>query len=165
MFYFNEIILSLFLIAGLTFCSILYAVEMNKRRFKELKASLKLAGVTCAHTLNNDFLKVTLPFNEIDYVLLDPSCSGSGIRTRNESIEIINERRLARLASLQIRMVSHVLANFPKVKRVAYSTCSIHAQENEQVVETILDRFGNTFQVEINCLFALNFIIISSLAG
>jgi putative methyltransferase len=120
---------------------------MNKRRFKELNANLKSAGVTCAHTLNGNFLKVTIPFDEIDFILLDPSCSGSGIRNRNDDTEIIDEERLKRLSSLQISMVTYALTNFPKVKRVTYSTCSIHSQENEQVVETILDQFKDNFQV------------------
>lgn len=121
---------------------------MNRRRFKELNNNLKTAGVTCARTLNGDFLSITLPFDEIDYVLLDPSCSGSGIRNRNDDTDIIDEKRLERLSSLQIRMVTHVLTNFPKVKRVTYSTCSIHSQENEDVVEKILDQFGDTFKVK-----------------
>jgi putative methyltransferase len=120
---------------------------MNKRRFKELKINLRTAGVTCAKTINGDFLSVTLPFDEIDFILLDPSCSGSGIRNRNDDTETIDEQRLKRLASLQIRMLTYALTNFPKVKRVTYSTCSIHSQENEQVVETILDQFAETFQV------------------
>ncbi len=120
---------------------------MNKRRFKELNNNLQSAGVTCAHTLNGDFLNVIIPFDEIDFILLDPSCSGSGIRNRNDDTEIINEKRLERLASLQIRMITYALTNFPKVKRVTYSTCSIHSQENEQVVETILDQFSDRFQV------------------
>ena len=120
---------------------------MNKRRFKDLNNNLKTAGVTCAKTINGDFLSVTLPFDEIDFILLDPSCSGSGIRNRNDDPEVIDERRLERLASLQTRMVTYALTNFPKVQRVTYSTCSIHHQENEQVVETILDQFSETFQV------------------
>lgn len=120
---------------------------MNKRRFKELNINLKSAGVKCAQTLNGDFLTVSLPFDEIDYVLLDPSCSGSGIRHRNDDAELIDEERLERLAALQIRMITYVLTKFSKVKRITYSTCSIHRQENEQVVETILDQFGDQFQV------------------
>ncbi|CAF4792750.1 unnamed protein product, partial [Rotaria magnacalcarata] len=37
---------------------VLYAIELNRRRFKELNANLKSAGVKCAHTLNDDFLTV-----------------------------------------------------------------------------------------------------------
>jgi putative methyltransferase len=99
---------------------------------------------------------VPLPFDEIDYILLDPSCSGSGIRNRNDNTDIIDEERLERLATLQIRMVTFALTNFPKVKRVTYSTCSIYSQENEQVVETILDQFGDTFQVQYE-IFVVEF--------
>jgi putative methyltransferase len=120
---------------------------MNRRRFKELNGNLKSAGVTCAQTFNGDFLSLPLPFDEIDYILLDPSCSGSGIRNRDDDVDVIDEERLTRLATLQIRMVTYALTNFPKVKRITYSTCSIHSQENEEVVETILDQFADEYQV------------------
>lgn len=41
------------------------------------------------------------------------------------------------LASFQEAALRHTLA-FPNVKRVVYSTCSIHERENEQVVMNIL---------------------------
>ena len=45
--------------------------------------------------------------------------------------------RLASLASLQTKLLLHALS-FPGVKRVTYSTCSVHAEENEEVVAAIL---------------------------
>ena len=128
-------------------CRTLYAIEKNRRRFNELNDNLKSAGVKCARTLNEDFLETSIPCEEIEYILLDPTCSGSGIRHRNEEHEPIDEERLARLTALQIRMVTFALTHFPRVKRVTYSTCSIHSQENEHVVEAILDQHGDTFQV------------------
>ena len=143
--------------------SVLYAIELNKRRFKELNNNLRTAGVTCAKTINGDFLSVELPFDQIEFILLDPSCSGSGIRNRNDQNESIDEQRLERLTALQIRMVTYALTNFPNVKRVTYSTCSIHRQENEQVVETILDQFNDTFQVGSKVMNRmLNFFILVS---
>lgn len=103
--------------------------------------------MTCAQTFNDDFLTLSLPFDDIEYILLDPSCSGSGIRNRGDDTDVIDEERLERLAALQIRMVTYALSQFSKVKRVTYSTCSIHSQENEQVVEAILDQFGEGYQV------------------
>lgn len=126
----------------------LFAIEKNKRRFNEMNKNLKSAGVRCATTLNGDFLQLTLPKDEIEFILLDPSCSGSGIRNRHDDDEKIDEDRLERLSTLQKRMIRYALTEFPRLKRMTYSTCSIYQQENEQVVDAILDEFGDQFQVK-----------------
>ncbi|OAA58515.1 nol1 nop2 sun domain containing protein [Niveomyces insectorum RCEF 264] len=41
--------------------------------------------------------------------------------------------RLAALASFQLALLLHAF-RFPAARRITYSTCSVHAQENEQVV-------------------------------
>lgn len=114
-----------------------------------MNENLKSAGVRCAKTFNEDFLEVSIPKEEIEYVLLDPSCSGSGIRNRGDDDEhkTIDVERLERLSTLQKRMIRFVLSEFPRLKRMTYSTCSIHQQENEDVIETILDEFGDQFEV------------------
>lgn len=47
--------------------------------------------------------------------------------------------RLQALAAFQVRCLNHTL-QFPQLQRVVYSTCSIHSQENEEVVATCLQR-------------------------
>lgn len=47
--------------------------------------------------------------------------------------------RLASLASFQLRCLNHGL-RFPRLKRLVYSTCSIHCQENEDVVAACLQQ-------------------------
>ena len=42
-------------------------------------------------------------------------------------------QRLLQLQDFQLRALTHALS-FPHVKRVVYSTCSVHAEENEIVV-------------------------------
>ena len=47
---------------------------------------------------------------------------------------------------------NHLTKNFtipivPKVKRVVYSTCSIHEKENEEVVQKILDEHDGKFKL------------------
>ena len=76
-----------------------------------------------------------------DYILVDPSCSGSGIVTRLDSIidgaigesEAAHASRLRRLSGFQLRLVLHALS-FEHVRRVVYSTCSAFREENECVV-------------------------------
>ena len=97
-------------------------------------------------------------YADVTHVLVDPSCSGSGIVGRrledvlgakDDGPDADNENggvpgagagaaeRLARLAEFQYAVVMHAL-RFPAVQRVCYSTCSVHVEENEAVVERIL---------------------------
>jgi putative methyltransferase len=97
-------------------------------------------------------------------ILLDPSCSGSGTAVAGVDAELAAilavgggdddagrpseeaarqpSDRVARLASFQLAALRHALSSFPAVRRVAYSTCSVHAAENEAVVAAALDGGG-----------------------
>src|SRR5580704_10233103 len=94
--------------------------------------------------INIDFTKIDPmeeEFRDITYILLDPSCSGSGLERLEYSSEYSSVKeddlelstRLRNLAIFQIRLLKHALL-FPNVERVVYSTCSHHVEENEQVV-------------------------------
>ncbi len=55
-----------------------------------------------------------------------------------ESTEEEEAKRLAQLASFQLATILHAMNAFPKLRRLTYSTCSIHAVENEDVVQAAL---------------------------
>ncbi|TFY60812.1 hypothetical protein EVG20_g7282 [Dentipellis fragilis] len=72
--------------------------------------------------------------------LLDPSCSGSGIVNRldylldtEEENADSQDERLTKLSTFQLMMIKHAM-KFPSVEKIVYSTCSVHAVENEHVV-------------------------------
>lgn len=50
--------------------------------------------------------------------------------------------RLTSLAQFQTSIIQHAMT-FPLARRIVYSTCSVHAQENERVVEAILASNSN----------------------
>lgn len=165
-----------------------FAFERNAHRAKTLEKMVTLAGGDdIIHiTPQQDFLKVdpnAKTYQNVGCLLLDPSCSGSGIvdreglpeihlpgvknsapqkpskdqgrkRKRNteeapeaseqvmvdddgkETVMSSEQELLARLetlSSFQLILLQHAL-KFPSAKRITYSTCSIHAQENEGVV-------------------------------
>lgn len=94
------------------------------------------AKATIVQTINDDVLKV---FDNqvpgVEYILLDPSCSGSGMLNRFvEEDEQKDTDRLYKLSGLQYKLLYHAMTNFPKVKKIVYSTCSIYPEENEEVV-------------------------------
>lgn len=56
-----------------------YAVEYNQKRFDTLKKMVELSGATCVKTINRDVITITeKDCPNIEYILVDPSCSGSG---------------------------------------------------------------------------------------
>jgi len=59
------------------FYSKLYAVDRSKERFYIMQNMLEKYGVQNVETFNMDAL--TFPYyDDVKYILLDPSCSGSG---------------------------------------------------------------------------------------
>ena len=165
-----------------------WACERDSFRAETLTRMVNLAGCQDAVTvkLGQDFLLLDpdkAPWRDVGSLLLDPSCSGSGIVGRDETLAvtlpsqgtnndlqaksrkrkrgghidgklITNEKhekvvehdelpstnrdsklsaRLEALSAFQLRLLLHAF-RFPSAKRISYSTCSIHAEENEHVV-------------------------------
>ncbi|KAM6928846.1 28S rRNA (cytosine-C(5))-methyltransferase [Lycodopsis pacificus] len=122
----------------------LFAFDLDAKRLATMATLLLRAGVTCQQLANQDFLKVdpdSPQFKDVEYVLLDPSCSGSGMVCLRDDASPADQvrARLASLASFQLRCLNHGL-RFPRLKRLVYSTCSIHSQENEDVVTACLQQ-------------------------
>lgn len=171
----------------------IYAFEKDARRALTLEKMVKIAGSKDFTRIakGSDFLRTdptSEKYQDVGALLLDPSCSGSGIvgrdsmpelhlptaiakaskeppakgkgdnsdrKRKHEEIdhsgepnmvirdddgnEIVakSERdldaRLDALSGFQLKLLLHAL-QFPNARKITYSTCSIHAQENEHVV-------------------------------
>jgi putative methyltransferase len=125
------------------------AFEKDNKRVKTLRMMCeKAGGLDCITIQHADFTSIRpQDFPEITGMVVDPSCSGSGIfgRAFDEQEEISEEEakeklaeRLQRLSGFQYKIVKHALS-FPNVRKVVYSTCSIHDEENEGVVRRLLE--------------------------
>ncbi|XP_037100202.1 probable 28S rRNA (cytosine-C(5))-methyltransferase [Syngnathus acus] len=123
----------------------LFAFDLDAKRLATMSTLMLRAGVTCHQLANQDFLKVdpeSKLYGGVEYILLDPSCSGSGmvcLQDRTSADPQKDASRLASLASFQLRCLNHGL-RFPRLKRLIYSTCSVHSQENEEVVTACLQQ-------------------------
>nr|XP_003226776.1 PREDICTED: probable 28S rRNA (cytosine-C(5))-methyltransferase [Anolis carolinensis] len=129
----------------------IFAFDLDAKRLATMSTMLARAGVTCHNLAHQDFL-ATDPgdpkYSHVEYILLDPSCSGSGIvgRLPYEEEERMDAQRLQALAGFQRRMLGHAL-KFPALRRLVYSTCSLHQEENEEVVRDVLEQHGRDFRL------------------
>lgn len=167
----------------------IYAFEKDSKRAQTLEKMVKIAGSRKMTKIGpgHDFLRVDPradKYKSVGALLLDPSCSGSGIVGRDDMPEVHlpeppsakpkggegqgaqknkkrkhteveeparnvmvdddgNETvvgsekdlkaRLEALAGFQLAILLHAF-KFPAATKVTYSTCSVHAEENEEVV-------------------------------
>ncbi|XP_017465677.1 PREDICTED: probable 28S rRNA (cytosine-C(5))-methyltransferase [Rhagoletis zephyria] len=118
----------------------IYAIEQSSDRYRLLCNMTQSAGCEIVDCIHADALAIdSTQCPGVEYILVDPSCSGSGMQNRMSlDPDEKDPRRLKQLAGLQIKMLSHALSAFPNVKRIAYSTCSLFEEENEQVVQRCL---------------------------
>ncbi len=105
---------------------------------------------------HEDFLKVDpkdKKYNNVKSILLDPSCSGSGIvnsldriadGSKNNETE---ENRIETLSNFQLVALKHAMS-FPQCLRIVYSTCSINQKENEDVVAAALQEVNEQIDNE-----------------
>ncbi|KAJ3213654.1 putative 28S rRNA (cytosine-C(5))-methyltransferase [Dinochytrium kinnereticum] len=136
----------------------IHAFDLDANRLKTLVKLTDRAHCKNITPRNVSFLEVkpgSEEYREVEYILLDPSCSGSGIVRRLDHLLTVvickgaedNEEhgetpqteksRVDALADFQVSVLMHAF-KFPNVKKVVYSTCSKHAEENENVVKRVL---------------------------
>ncbi|XP_059141753.1 28S rRNA (cytosine-C(5))-methyltransferase-like [Physella acuta] len=126
------------------------AMDVNFKRLNIMSDLLKRSGASCIELVHQDFLTVEASSSDasnIDYILMDPTCSGSGMigQLQGKDVNDHDEHRIEGLKRLQISLLKHAL-RFPSVKRVVYSTCSIHKEENEEVVEEVMGQVSNHYR-------------------
>lgn len=113
----------------------IYAVEQHNRRYGTLCDIVASTKSTIVQPILQDAL--SLEHNGVpgvEYILVDPSCSGSGMTNRLFATPSENQTdRLILLSGLQARMLQHAMKMFYQAKKIVYSTCSIYPEENEQV--------------------------------
>ena len=160
-----------------------WACERDKERAMILQKMIIRAGAKNLVEVKapQDFLRLDpykAPWDSVSSLLLDPSCSGSGMigredmpnivlpskqagtlekasskkRKRKATTELepdhidlkeevpiamddadVLRKRLEALSAFQLKLILRAF-QFPSARKITYSTCSIHAEENEYVV-------------------------------
>ena len=124
------------------------ACEKNKIRAERLKYNLQKQGVGCVNVMLEDARKLS-DFFSFDKILLDAPCSGSG--TMSVFDKNFNKELIERSSKTQEELLTKALKVLKKGGEMIYSTCSILAQENENVLKRVLAKTNAEIaQIEIS---------------
>ena len=115
------------------------AGDLHEHRLRSMREQLARTGTQNVALLANDATQ-PLPFQRsFDRILVDAPCSGTGTLARNPEIRWrLEAGDLVQAHSQQTAMLRNALAGLAPGGRLVYSTCSLEAEENEQVVAEVL---------------------------
>lgn len=127
-------------LAALTFDQAwIVACDIHPHRLSILASTCERLG---AHSVDAVALDARreLPFEEkFDRVLVDAPCSGTGTLRRNPEIKWrLAPEDIDRLSQLQTVLLARAARMVARCGRLIYSTCSIEAEENEEVIRRFL---------------------------
>ncbi|MGN0774622.1 MAG: RsmB/NOP family class I SAM-dependent RNA methyltransferase [Candidatus Ventricola sp.] len=117
------------------------ACEMNKIRADRLRYNVQRQGATRVTVMNIDARRLDDLFS-FDRILLDAPCSGSGTvqlgspRSKGQ----FSREYLQRTTRQQEALLDKALRLLRPGREMIYSTCSVLAQENEEIVSRALRR-------------------------
>jgi len=120
----------------------LYAFDVNDKRLANLAPRLKRSGLSNVfpqRIANENDAKVKRLRGKIDRVLVDAPCTGLGTLRRNPDLKSRQDE--AALAELNVKQRAILAAAATLVKpggRLVYGTCSLLAEENEDIVSEFL---------------------------
>ena len=116
------------------------ACEMNKIRAEKLKYNIQKQGATSVYVMETDSRRIS-NFFSFDQILLDSPCSGSGTLNANDinTQKYFTKKLIEKCTKTQAELIKKGLTVLKPGKEMVYSTCSILACENEDIVEKILN--------------------------
>jgi 16S rRNA (cytosine967-C5)-methyltransferase len=126
-----------------------YAMDVSAKRLSQLAPRAARAGISNVHPIvlasEND-LRAKRLSGKLDRVLVDAPCSGFGTLRRNPDLKWRHkEEAIPELAQKQLRILNAAAKLVKPGGRLVYATCSVLAEENEEVAAAFLQAAGESF--------------------
>lgn len=115
------------------------ACEINHIRTERLRYNIEKQGANCIYIMQKDSRYID-NFFSFDKILLDAPCSGSGtINTNNPKLsDIFTTKLIKKSISSQLALLKKAINILKSGGEIVYSTCSILACENEDIINKAL---------------------------
>ncbi|MEM7394735.1 MAG: 16S rRNA (cytosine(967)-C(5))-methyltransferase RsmB [Verrucomicrobiota bacterium] len=115
----------------------LIALERHDDRIGRLEENLQRLGHDNAQVIQGD--ATTWTAEPFDRILLDVPCSNTGVIRRRPDVRWrFESRRFGSVLRTQQQILTHGLSLLKPSGKLVYSTCSLEAEENEDLVERVL---------------------------
>jgi len=112
------------------------AVELSEKRIPRLQENLKRVKAENVTVVQGDATALEFADSSMDAILLDAPCTASGVIRRHPDAKFLHKKDdVDRHSALQKKMVAEALRVLKPGGHLVYAVCSIHPEENEQVVE------------------------------
>ena len=129
---------------------VIHAFDIDDLRIKRMEELLKRAGIEIVKIYKQDVRKAPkiIGTNIADKVLLDAPCTSSGTIMKNQELRWrITDMKIQELQKLQIELLETAIKLAKKGGRILYTTCSLFKEENEDVVETVLNKYKDVVRL------------------
>ncbi len=128
----------------------LLCTDNRENILQNLKNRFERAGITDYECRKADLVSNSLNKNLLfDGIILDAPCTGSGTWARNpERLSCADENMITHYSALQRKIIEHVAPHLKRGKPLIYITCSVYAEENEVLINSIAEPFGFTVSEE-----------------
>jgi len=112
------------------------AVELNEKRVPRLIENLERLQCNNVSIIQADVGNLPFSTNSVDALLLDAPCSASGILRRHPDAKFLHDQtEITRLSVIQQTLLKEAVRVIRHDAELVYAVCSIHPEENEQVVQ------------------------------
>lgn len=115
--------------------------DLHEKKLRLVESGAKRLGISCIRTLAADASKAKEDWNSaFDLVIADVPCSGFGVMRKKPEIRTRGREEASRLPEIQGRILDNLSAYAAPGATLLYSTCTVLRQENEDIVESFLQR-------------------------
>ncbi len=115
------------------------AVDVSQPRVERIVENARRLGLKSVHALLAAEDGHDLPRGPFDFILADVPCSNTGvIGRRPEVVQHLELDAILERARLQVELLHRAADRLKPGGRLLYSTCSIEAEEDEQVIADFL---------------------------
>ena len=117
------------------------SIDSDARRLASWKRLIDKMGVTNAESIQVDATSdYDISTREVDIVLLDPPCSGTGTFNNIPSSKwSLTLKSIKEKAGIQKILIEKAATHLKKGGFLIYSTCSVTVEENEEVIKGFLE--------------------------